>query len=185
MSDGIAKIHLIVDGSEHTMSVGDAQIAWLLEADLVEYVASQPTSDNSEVRSYMPRDPDLTVEVLNERLMLEPSIRECDFCFAMPAGWLLNARPFMTPWHGRFTRKVVICDECEPLVRETDKPALVDRAINAAAERAVNGGGPMAAHVAGLTPAQIRAGLEPMVKGFAVAVFGARDGYPYRDEEVA
>lgn len=181
---GEARLHIVEDHQGRQMTVGDVQAAWLVDEGYAERTNYQRTGPANAIVSYKALD-GRTVDTLNEMVMAEPGNRECDFCRAIPSEWIVNVRPFKIekgPTPAPFTRPVFVCDECEPLVRANDKPALMERMFESTVQRAMTLGGEAAAHVASLGPEQVRKGLAPVVREFVGLVFANRQGYPQKSE---
>jgi hypothetical protein len=179
----IKQVYVVHCADGQNVALGPAQIAWLVaEGHIVQAPDDQQAAD---VDLYLCHS--MTGLDLNDLVMSQPHLRECDFCRMQNCRWEVRCRPFTlekgilagSPFGGKH-RPVVCCDECQQLVRANRKFELIDRAIMGTLESARRGGGLAAAVVQSNTHMALRRQIEPLVKDIVTQTFHNREGFPVR-----
>lgn len=167
--DPATQLRVVQDPDGRRISLGDRQTTWLLERGFIHGAPPLFTTLR-------------TVFDLNDRVMAEPSLRECDFCRRAPAAWTIRVRPFEVtlPPAGPSPigdhRPMVACDECAPFIDSNRKADLVEHAVDvvvtdARAQGILRRDVPL--HAA-------RNQIRPMIRGVVYGMFANRRGRPVR-----
>lgn len=170
----------VVEGADgQRIALGPLQADWLERGGFIER-----TGEPGLWRTLQ----GLTMDDVNNLVLSQPELRECDFCRTSPAGWRINCRPFkleLGPYAdarlGGPDRPLFACDVCVRYVRENRKQQLIDYVIATTVEKARSMGGYMR-QIAETQPWwRIKEHLAPTVKEVVYGMFAHRIGEPERD----
>lgn len=183
MTEGVTQFYVVRDGDEKQATFGETQIRWLAEQGLIRQEEVRAAGPTTAVALYLVVG-DETVFDIHERVIAEPSLSECDFCRAKPAKWRQPVNLFhidLGPAESvPFGRDVFLCDDCQPLVTNRDRAALIERSMNATIDYALAKGGATEEYLSGLTRHQMKTKLFPRVRVWTMKVLGNRKGYAER-----
>ena len=167
-------LHFVQDPSGTSVPFGEKQARWLLERGFIS--GSPPLY--STLRS---------AEYLNERVLAEPSLHECDFCGADAPAWKVNTRAYdvqLGPTRGPIggpQRPLFACDPCAGFVERNERRGLLEHAIEARLDRFAATGPQSIQAVLMSNPRHIlRAAIEPALRELVYGVFANRRGRPER-----
>jgi hypothetical protein len=170
-----ARLYIIEDQAGRRMTVGKIQATWLEAEGHTEFTGYEQTSPRTGVNFY--RSTSLDVEALNELVLAERDLRQCDFCHAEEGPWRIRIRRRFRSIAGPFKRDAFACPECAELIAVNRWDELVNRAV----ARLIRVARDLGQLDGAVSDARARQQIEPSVRAFAMGVRHNRDGYPVED----